>query len=71
MTIKEQILKAMNDNDISSDNPEDSIYFVEQLLQIFITDTEENEPYATNTIREMQIAKNRMSFLVSELHDHI
>jgi len=41
---------------LSETEMESAIEFVRDLLELNIEDTEKNEPYATNSIREMKIA---------------
>lgn len=53
---RKEIEKLMNKHLILECEIENVFYFVEDILNLFAKETEENEPYATNTIKELRNA---------------
>lgn len=51
---KSQLKKIMSDNYIFESEVDDAIQFVQDLLEFKAKELEENEPYATNTIRRLR-----------------
>jgi hypothetical protein len=51
---KAQLKKIMSDNYIFNSDWMDAIQFVQDLLEFKAKELEENEPYATNTIRRLK-----------------
>lgn len=67
MTIKEEIKKIMKDNYIFGSDCEDAIQFVHDLLELRTKKLEENEPYATKTIKRLKEA----AYEVRDLESYI
>lgn len=53
---KAELKKIMDDNYIFESEIDDSIQFVQDLLEFQAKEIEETEPYATNTIRRLRDA---------------
>jgi len=64
---KAQLKKIMSDNYIFNSDWMDAIQFVQDLLEFHAQELEENEPYATNTIRRLRDAAHE----VWELQDYV
>lgn len=64
---KAELKKIMADNYIFESEVDDAIQFVQDLLEFKAKELEENEPYATNTIRRLRDAAHE----VWELQDYV
>jgi hypothetical protein len=64
---KAQLKKIMSDNYIFESEVDDAIQFVQDLLEFKAKELEENEPYATNTIRRLRDAAHE----VWELQEYV
>lgn len=64
---KAELKKIMSDNYIFESEIVDTIQFVQDLLEFHAKELEENEPYATNTIRRLKEAAHE----VFELQDYV
>jgi hypothetical protein len=64
---KAQLKKIMSDNYIFESEVDDAIQFVQDLLEFKAKELEENEPYATNTIRRLMDAAHE----VWELQEYV
>ena len=64
---KAELKKIMSDNYIFESEVDDAIQFVQDLLEFQAKELEENEPYATNTIRRLKDAAHE----VWELQEYV
>ena len=64
---KTELKKIMSDNYIFESEVDDAIQFVQDLLEFKAKELEENEPYATNTIRRLRDAAHE----VWELQEYV
>ena len=64
---KVELKKIMSDNYIFESEVDDAIQFVQDLLELKAKELEENEPYATNTIRRLRDAAHE----VWELQEYV
>ena len=64
---KVELKKIMDENYIFNSDWMDAIQFVQDLLEFQAKELEENEPYATNTIRRLREAAHE----VWELQDYV
>lgn len=64
---KTELYKIMEDNCIFPSEVDDAIQFIQDLLEFKAKELEENEPYATNTIRRLRDAAHE----VWELQEYI
>lgn len=64
---KAQLKKIMSENYIFEPEVVDAIQFVQDLLEFKAKELEENEPYATNTIRRLRDAAHE----VWELQEYV
>lgn len=68
---KVQLKKIMSDNYIFNSDWMDAIQFVQDLLEFKAKELEENEPYATNTIRRLRDAAHEVWELQEYVEDAI
>lgn len=66
---KAELKKIMNDNCIFASDACDAIQFVQDLLEFNAKELEENEPYATNTIRRLRDAAHEVWKLQEYVED--
>jgi hypothetical protein len=64
---KTELYKIMEENYIFPSEVDDAIQFVQDLLEFKAKELEENEPYATNTIRRLRDAAHE----VWELQEYV
>lgn len=57
---KAELGKIMEDNYIFPSEVDDAIQFIQDLLEFHAKELEENEPYATNTIRRLKDAAHEV-----------
>ena len=66
---KTDIEKIMEDNCIFSSEVDDAIQFVQDLLEFYAKELEENEPYAVNAIRSLRNAAHEVWHLQEYVED--
>ena len=64
---KTELKKIMSENYIFDSEVDDAIQFVQDLLEFKAKELEQNEPYATNTIRRLKDAAHE----VWELQEYV
>ncbi len=66
---KAELKKIMKDNYIFDSEIDDTIQFVQDLLEFKAKELEKNEPYATNTIRRLKDAAHEVWGLQEYVED--
>ena len=66
---KAELKKIMHDNYMFESEVDDAIQFVQDLLEFKAKEIEQNEPYATNTIRRLRDAAHEVWDLQEYIED--
>lgn len=66
---KEKFKEIMNKHCILDCDVEDSIYFIQDLLEFQAEELKQNEPYAVNSIRRLEEAAREVGGLMYYLED--
>lgn len=66
---KAELYKIMEDNCIFPSEVDDAIQFVQDLLELKAKEMEENEPYAVNAIRCLEISAREVWYLQDDVMD--
>lgn len=66
---KAELYNIMEDNCIFPSEVDDAIQFIQDLLEFKAKELEENEPYATNTIRRLRDAAHEVWGLQEYVED--
>jgi hypothetical protein len=68
---KAELGKIMEDNYIFPSEVDDAIQFVQDLLEFQAKELEQNEPYATKTIKDLRTAAHEVWMLQEYVEDAI
>lgn len=63
--MREKFENILKEHGIYGEDVEDIIYAVQDMIDLLIDDTKENEPYATNTIARLEVASREICDLAT------
>ena len=61
--MREKFEEILKEHGIYGEDVEEILYAVQDMIEAVIADTKENEPYATNSIKRMEMASYEIFYL--------
>lgn len=65
--MREKFNEIMKKHGFYTEDPEDIIYTVQDMLELVLKETKEKEPYAINSIADLEIAVRQVGDLLMEI----